>query len=81
MTLNLAELHYYEAHPEEQKGEVVLLVEGITIEENKKKEVSAEEVLMVLLEELPLKQAASLAAKITGERKNILYEKALAKKK
>jgi 16S rRNA (cytidine1402-2'-O)-methyltransferase len=82
LTLSLAELtHYYQAHPNEQKGEVVVLVEGVTVEENEKKEVRTEDVLMVLLEELPLKQAVSLAAKITGERKNNLYEKALAKKK
>jgi len=27
------------------------------------------------MQELPLKQAASLAAKITGEKKNALYQK------
>ena len=38
------------------------------------------EVLEILMEELPLKQAAALASKITGERKNVLYELALEKK-
>jgi 16S rRNA (cytidine1402-2'-O)-methyltransferase len=34
-------------------------------------------VLRILLEELPLKQAARLAAAIRGERKNELYQRAL----
>jgi 16S rRNA (cytidine1402-2'-O)-methyltransferase len=35
-------------------------------------------VLKLLLEELPLKQAAKLAATISGARKNELYERALS---
>jgi 16S rRNA (cytidine1402-2'-O)-methyltransferase len=37
-------------------------------------------VLQVLLPELPLKTAVKLAAEITGESKNVLYDKALALK-
>ena len=36
--------------------------------------------LRLLLEELPLKGAAKLAASITGASKNALYERALALK-
>jgi 16S rRNA (cytidine1402-2'-O)-methyltransferase len=39
----------------------------------------AERVLDLLLEELPVKQAAALAAKITGQKKNRLYQIALGK--
>jgi 16S rRNA (cytidine1402-2'-O)-methyltransferase len=70
----------YDSTPNEQRGEVVILVEGIDEEESESKEVIPENVLDILLEELPLKQAAILAAKITGERKNVLYELALLKK-
>lgn len=41
----------------------------------------ARRVLEILLEELPLKQAAQLAAKLTGGRKNALYDLALDLKK
>ena len=37
-------------------------------------------VLQLLLPELPLKTAVKLAAEITGESKNVLYDKALALK-
>jgi 16S rRNA (cytidine1402-2'-O)-methyltransferase len=78
---NLAALvQYFESHPNSQRGEFVVLVEGIDEEESESKEVIPEKVLDILLEELPLKQAAALASKITGERKNVLYEMALAKK-
>jgi 16S rRNA (cytidine1402-2'-O)-methyltransferase len=71
---------YFDSHPQAVKGEIVILIEGINEEESESKEVIPEKVLDILLEELPLKQAATLASKITGERKNVLYEMALAKK-
>ena len=37
-------------------------------------------VLKLLMDELPLKQAAALAAKVTGGQKNALYQRALALK-
>ena len=56
-------------------------LQGIEEEKSQSKEVIPEQVLTILLNELPLKQAASLPqSKITGERKNVLYEMALAKK-
>lgn len=72
---------YYRQHEDKQRGECVILVEGIEEEASESKEVIPEKVLDILLEELPVKQAAALASKITGERKNILYNMALEKKK
>ena len=40
-----------------------------------------EHLLRVLLQELPVKQAAAIAAKIAGLRKNDVYQMALALKK
>lgn len=78
---DLSELvHYYTSHPEKQKGEIVILIEGGDEEALESREVVPEKVLEILLDELPLKQAVSLASKITGERKNELYEQALKKK-
>jgi len=64
----------------QRKGEVVLLVRGAAAKEQDEVRVEAEKVLAVLLEELPVKQAAQLAAKITGGKKNALYQLALEMK-
>lgn len=74
-------LAYYLSHEEVLRGEFVVLVHGVDEEKSDTKEVVPERVLDILLEELPLKQAAVLASKITGARKNELYELALEKKK
>jgi 16S rRNA (cytidine1402-2'-O)-methyltransferase len=63
----------------QQRGEIVLVVAGRTAKEEAPDE-NALHTLEVLLAELPLKQAASLAAKITGIKKNLLYELALRMK-
>lgn len=59
-----------------QRGEFVVLVEGAAAAGDDDN-AEAERVLRILLEELPLKQAAGLAAQITGQKKNALYERAL----
>jgi len=71
---------YYTEKTGENRGEIVIIVAGVDEEKSESKEVIPEQVLDILLEELPLKQAATLASKITGERKNVLYDLALAKK-
>jgi 16S rRNA (cytidine1402-2'-O)-methyltransferase len=62
-------------NPNRTKGEFVLLVEGAPSKPADNAE--AERVLSVLLSELPVSQAASLTARITGQKKNTLYERAL----
>jgi 16S rRNA (cytidine1402-2'-O)-methyltransferase len=59
-----------------EKGEFVLIVEGASADAVAQF-VEGERVLAILLAELPVKQAAALAARITGVRKNELYARAL----
>jgi len=71
-------LAWMEADPNQQKGEFVLLVSGCP---QGRDDGEAERVLKLLLaENLPVKQAAKLAAAISGGSKNALYERALALK-
>jgi len=59
-----------------RRGEFVVLVKGRE-EKQTATEPEINQLLKILLEELPLKQAAKIAAKISGEPKNKLYELAL----
>lgn len=74
---SLAELlHFVESDPNQQKGEIVLVVNGATpnhseIDEQTKK------LLLRLLVDLPVKKAAALASELSGIKKNKLYELAL----
>lgn len=61
-----------------RRGEFVLVVSPPAGKESNDDE--ARRVLDILLEELPLKQAAHLAARLTGGRKNALYDLALKMK-
>ncbi len=67
-----------DADENQRRGELVLIIKGEpkrvqrdVIDEN------SENLLKTLLEELPTKQVASLAAKITGLPKNLLYQRVL----
>lgn len=62
--------------PQQRKGEHVILVEGAAESEDGE----GERVLEILCEQLPVSQAAELAAKITGAARNRLYRLALQKK-
>jgi 16S rRNA (cytidine1402-2'-O)-methyltransferase len=66
-----------DAHRE--KGEYVVLVEGAPAQADGQ-DLEAERILKILLAELPVKQAAGLAAQITGLKKNALYDRALVLK-
>lgn len=58
-----------------QRGEFVVLVEGAPEADGDQAEI--DRILGILLAELPVKQAAALAAQITGQKKNALYDRAL----
>jgi 16S rRNA (cytidine1402-2'-O)-methyltransferase len=64
------------ADANQRRGELVLMAAGAP--ERAPEGDDLDRVLTVLLEELPLKQAVGLAARITGAAKNQLYERALA---
>ncbi len=62
----------------QQRGEFVVLVSGAVPQPGLS--VETLNTLSLLLEELPLKQAVQLAAKISGANRNELYQRALALK-
>ncbi len=64
--------------PDRQLGEFVILIQGLPRTAQDAADEEARRVLRILIEELPLSQAASLAARITGLKKNRLYEYALS---
>jgi 16S rRNA (cytidine1402-2'-O)-methyltransferase len=75
----IAELRNWAVTTQQDRGECVLLLQG-------DQAVAAidgegERILRLLLDELPIKQASALAAKITGLKKNDLYQLALDWKK
>lgn len=77
----LAELLEWVGHDANQQlGEFVVLIQGVPRVEREAMNEEAERVLRILIEELPVSQAAALAAKITGLKKNKLYEYALSLK-
>ncbi|MES2218788.1 MAG: 16S rRNA (cytidine(1402)-2'-O)-methyltransferase [Pseudomonadota bacterium] len=69
-------VEWVSADPNQQRGEIVILVEGL-------KEIAdstlleMQRILTTLLTDLPLKQAVELTAKITGIKKNEVYALAL----
>lgn len=60
-----------------RRGEFVVLLHGAPVRAEEELPAEIERQLRVLLEELPVKQAAALAAKLTGLKKNALYKRAL----
>lgn len=65
------------ADANQRRGEFVLLVQASPINATDEVAEASVKVLKLLLAELPLKQAVKLAADISGEKKNALYELAL----
>ncbi|WP_163134740.1 16S rRNA (cytidine(1402)-2'-O)-methyltransferase [Agarivorans sp. Alg241-V36] len=69
-------LAWVKADPNQQKGEMVLIVAGYQ-KDTEQLPVDALDTLKLLQSELPLKKAAALTAKIYGLKKNALYDYAL----
>ncbi|MDF2867277.1 MAG: rsmI [Gammaproteobacteria bacterium] len=68
---------WLQADSNQQRGEFVVLIKGCEPLQNESQH-EAHEVLKILLAELPVKQAVSLAVKLTGAKKNELYQWALS---
>ena len=71
---------HYRAHAPQCAGEFVVLIAGQPADTLRDIDVDAARVLDILAAELPVKQAASLAARITGLKKNVLYQRLVAAK-
>ncbi len=63
--------------PDQRRGEIVLVVQGVERSRKDEADTEAQRVLDILLADLPVSQAAALAAQITGIKKNVLYRLAL----
>jgi 16S rRNA (cytidine1402-2'-O)-methyltransferase len=61
----------------QQKGEIVLLIEGAKNQVGVDHSEEMDRLLRIMLEELPMKQAATIIAKILGIKKNSVYQRAL----
>jgi 16S rRNA (cytidine1402-2'-O)-methyltransferase len=68
------------ADQDQQLGELVLLIEGDTRVDDERDADEQRRILALLADELPLKQAVALTARITGGNRNRLYKDALARR-
>jgi 16S rRNA (cytidine1402-2'-O)-methyltransferase len=73
-------LEWVRADENQRRGEFVVLIHGKMRAQDDTLNPEAERILGILTEELPVSQASALAAKITGIKKNRLYDRALALK-
>lgn len=69
-----------EEDPNQQRGEIVLLIRGAE-PSGGELDAEARRIMSILAKDLPLKQAASLAAEISGAKKNALYQWAVEAQK
>ena len=71
-------LAFVEADEYQRKGEIVLVLEGVQVQEDGTEQILS--YLKILLDELPVKQAVKLVVKMTGANKNEVYKLALSLK-
>ena len=83
-TIHSASLHemreWVAQDSNQERGEIVVIVAGHKESEHSSIDTASidiDHILTLLLQELPLKKAVTLTAKITGKRKNELYQRAL----
>ena len=69
-------IEFIEKDPSNTKGEIVLIVEKCSEDATKLKN-DHRRILKLLLSEMSSSKAASIAAKITGENKKLLYKDAI----
>ncbi|MCD6038724.1 MAG: rRNA ((1402)-2-O)-methyltransferase [Gammaproteobacteria bacterium] len=70
-------IDWVERDPDQQRGEIIVLVEGVQVIPTIKNSVSSDKILKILLEILPVTQAVEIAFKVTDKKKNELYKRAL----
>ncbi len=70
-------LQRFEEDANQMRGEFVVMLDYRVLDNGDDKDQEARRILEILLQDLPLKQASQLAAKITGLKKNYLYQIAL----
>ena len=73
-------ISWVEADDNQKKGEFVVLLHGAAAREDTGVDAESERILLILLKDLPVKQAAVIAASISGLKKNVLYQHALGLK-
>jgi len=75
---SLAQLYQWVSdQKEQQKGEIVIIVHGAMASTTDDNIAEYQRILGILLEEMPLKQAVSIAVRITGAKRNLLYDLAV----
>jgi 16S rRNA (cytidine1402-2'-O)-methyltransferase len=70
-------LRLAQSDPDMQRGEIVLLVAGAPVRADEEGAGELERTLKILLENMPVSQAADMAARLTGAPRNQAYKLAL----
>ncbi|MDA0911731.1 MAG: 16S rRNA (cytidine(1402)-2'-O)-methyltransferase [Proteobacteria bacterium] len=70
-------LSHFEKDTSLTKGEFVILIEGVKEKIAEETTIEAHKLLSILLTELPIKKAVSIAVELTQGKKNALYKQAL----